>query len=292
MSRRFLSLAASAFYRIGYKLHHKIFLRPQPQLHTPVVIVGSYLVGGAGKTPFTLWLAEQFLEQNKKIAVLCHCAAWDEFILLQQELQDFPNATIIATKNRYATAKKIQNKFDIILCDDGFEDSRFTGATRYCLDWEEPPTSWTKLWPAGMFRSLKQDHDENDVIHLRCCSDIQFSIDSITNYKQGSSITATIICGIGNPERFSEDIRTFGKVSGTNIHIEKILARPDHDKHFPQIIEAELALGKDIIISQKDACRLPQTLLAQPKLHIAIQRTNVSECAQRMIKARLRGHDD
>ncbi len=276
-----LRLAAAAFYRVAYKLHHRIFLRPHPPLHTRVIIVGSYLAGGAGKTPFTIWLAKRFIEQGKNVAVLCHRAAWDEFILLQHELQGLPNVTIIATKNRYKTAKEIQDKFNIILCDDGFEDTRFTGATRICLDWQEPPQKISSLWPAGIFRSLKQDHDEREIVHLDCygkkCKDdapplfpdIQFSIESLTNYKHGQSLAATVICGLGSPQRFINDIRAFG------VAIEKSIIRPDHDKHFVQIVEAEIAKGKDIVLSQKDACRLPQSLLAHPKLHIAIQKINV-----------------
>ena len=292
-----LRLAAAAFYRVAYKLHHRIFLRPHPPLHTRVIIVGSYLAGGAGKTPFTIWLAKRLIEQGKNVAVLCHRAAWDEFILLQKELESNPaqvsqlqqngststqpEVKVFATKNRYKTAKEIQDKFNIILCDDGFEDTRFTGTTRICLDWQEPPQTVSSLWPAGIFRSLKQDHDENEIIHLDCygkkCKDdapplfpdIQFSIESLTNYKHGQSLAATVICGLGSPQRFINDIRAFG------VAIEKSIIRPDHDKHFVQIVEAEIAKGKDIVLSQKDACRLPQSLLAHPKLHIAIQKINV-----------------
>ena len=278
-------LAAAAIYRIAYKLHHKLFLRPQPPIKTPVIIVGSYLAGGAGKTPFTIWLAKRLQAQGKKVAVLCHSAAWDEFILLQNSLSH--SAKVIATSNRYSTAKEIQDKFDIILCDDGFEDSRFTGAHRICLDWEEPPTSWTKLWPAGPFRSLKQDHDESQITHLRCfdsfiqAPDIQFAIKSITNYIPGQPFTATIICGLGSPNRFIDDIRSFATPCG--IQINKIITRPDHDKHFPVVVQAELSQDHDIIISQKDACRLPQTVLNHAKLHIAIQKIEVSPKVQGLV---------
>jgi tetraacyldisaccharide 4'-kinase len=275
-------LAAAAIYRIAYKLHHKLFLRPQPPIKTPVIIVGSYLAGGAGKTPFTIWLAKRLQEQGKRVAVLCHSDAWDEFIMMQREFQsgEHPQIKAFATRNRYKTAKEIQDKFDIILCDDGFEDSRFTGAHRICLDWEEPPTSWTKLWPAGPFRSLKQDHDESEIIHLDCVGNnghcvnspaINFSIESITNFAAGKPLTATAICGLGNRKRFVEDIRAFG------INVEKAIVRRDHDKRFHQIVQAELAQDKDIVISQKDACRLQQSLLAHPKLHTAIQKITVSD---------------
>ena len=270
-------LAASAFYRIGYKLHHKLCLRPQPQLRIPVFIVGSYLAGGAGKTPFTIWLANHFQEQGKKVAVLCHNTAWDEFTLLKNSLD---STTIIATKNRYATAKEIQDKFEIIICDDGFEDSRFTDAKRICLDWQEPPTSWKRLLPSGPFRSLKQDHNEHEIVHLNCHNanssvrDINFAIESITNYAPGTQLTAEIICGLGSPKRFIEDVHAFGARAG--ITIEKVIIRPDHDKQFQQIVEAELSGNNDIIITQKDACRLPQTLLTHPKIHITIQETTIS----------------
>jgi len=279
-------LTATAFYRTAYKLHHRFFLRPQPVLRTPVIIVGSYLAGGAGKTPFTIWLAKRFQEQGKKVAILCHSAAWDEFIMMQREFQPAKPSqiTVIATRNRYKTAKEIQDKFDIILCDDGFEDTRFTGAKRICLDWQEPPTSWKSLLPAGPFRSLKQDHDEREVIHLRCFNshsqapDIRFSIKSITNYTPGKPFTATIICGLGSPKRFIDDVCAFIKTheKASDIHIEKTITRPDHDKHFTQVVQNELSRGNDIIISQKDACRLPQTTLAHPQVHIAIQEIEVS----------------
>ena len=290
-----LHLVVSAFYRTAYKFHHKFFLRPQPQLRIPVVIVGSYLAGGAGKTPFTIWLAKCLQEQGKKIAILCHSAAWDEFTLLKQELQldsaqnlhttlqsNIQPITheikVLATKNRYATAKEIQDKFDIIICDDGFEDSRFTGAIRFCLDWQEPPTSWTSLLPVGKFRSLKQDHNENEIVHLNCfdanAPDIRFSIESITNFTPGTPLTTEIICGLGAPKRFIEDVLAFGNSFG--IAIKKSTIRPDHDKHFSQIIEAELSKNQDVIISQKDACRLPQALLTHPKLHITIQKMTIT----------------
>lgn len=283
-------LVASAFYRIAYKLHHKLFLRPQPQLRVPVFIVGSYLAGGAGKTPFTIWLAKHFQEQGKKIAILCHSAAWDEFIMIEREFQSAKSTQIkvFATKNRYKTAKEIQDKFDIILCDDGFEDSRFTGAHRICLDWQEPPQSIASLLPSGPFRSLKQDHDESEIIHIDCVGNnghcvnspaINFSIESITNLAPQTQLNATIVCGLGAPKRFIEDVHAFTKThqNAACLRIEKVIIRPDHDKHFQQIVQAELAQDKDIVISQKDACRLQQSLLAHPKLHTAIQKITVSD---------------
>ena len=191
----------------------------------------------------------------------------------------------IVTNNYPRDFRKAKARFDIILCDDGFEDSRFTGVRYICLDWQEPPTSWKSLLPAGPFRSLKQDHDENKIVHLRCfdsksqAPDVRFYIKSITNYVPGTPLSATIICGLGSPKRFIDDVHAFTKSTekAACIHIEKTIIRPDHDKNFAQVVQNELSRGNDIIISQKDACRLPQTILAHPQVHIAIQEIEVSD---------------
>ena len=206
--------------------------------------------------------------------------------MMQREFQSAEQSQIkvFATKNRYKTAKEIQDKFNIILCDDGFEDTRFTSARYICLDWQEPPTSWKKLLPSGPFRSLKQDHDESKITHIHCfdshsqAPDIRFNIKSITNYVPGEPLSATLICGLGSPQRFIDDIGTF--VASSSIQINKIIMRPDHDKHFAQVVQKEISSGNDIIISQKDACRLSQTNLEHPKLHIAIQEIEVSDKIQ------------
>lgn len=53
-------IAAAALYRAAYKIHHKLFLKPAVHAkHAHVIVVGSFLAGGAGKTPFCAWLAEQ-----------------------------------------------------------------------------------------------------------------------------------------------------------------------------------------------------------------------------------------
>jgi tetraacyldisaccharide 4'-kinase len=139
--------------------------------------------------------------------------------------------------------------------------------------------------PAGPFRSLKQDHDENKIVHLRCfdsksqASDVRFCIKFITNYVPGTPLSATIICGLGSPKRFIDDVHAFTKSTekAACIHIEKTIIRPDHDKNFAQVVQNELSRGNDIIISQKDACRLPKTILAHPQVHIAIQEIEVSD---------------
>ena len=160
MLLRPILLVAAACYRVAYKLHHCLCLRPgKPLAHAQLIVVGSFMAGGAGKTPFTAWLA-QFILENARIAILCHSKAQDEAEMLRQQFAGLPQVHIIATSNRYTTAHEIDRDYDYIICDDGFEDTRLVNAFTIRLDWDEPPAHIADLLPAGKNRSLLQDHDE------------------------------------------------------------------------------------------------------------------------------------
>src|SRR5256886_12060186 len=63
------------------------------RLNTPVISVGNLTVGGTGKTPMVLWLAQKFLAEGKRVAILsrgyrgAHGTS-DEINLLKHRLGD------------------------------------------------------------------------------------------------------------------------------------------------------------------------------------------------------------
>lgn len=331
MSRPLLRIVARC-YHVAYKLHHSLCLRPgKPLAHAQLIVVGSYLAGGAGKTPFTAWLAQfisaQFIQKNSagstgkesagkecagkkpaapRIAILCHCKAQDEASMLRQHFTGSPHIQVFTTGNRYRTALELDKNFDYVICDDGFEDTRLVNAKVIRLDWGEPPTHIADLLPAGKCRSLLQDHDAPALV-LQCgktvaavptCghiptreaiqtrghmqtrkpADISFTIACIKN-AAGTAFTpqeqqnVVAACGIGNPERFRENLAAFG------ISPAEFVARPDHDKHFEQIINRLTTRGKTVIITAKDANRLPCSLINNPRIFTAYQQVNISEQA-------------
>lgn len=266
-------------YRLAYKIHHWVFLKPQaPLKHARLIVVGSFRTGGAGKTPFCIWLCKHLksLNSSLRIAVLCHKKAQDEFLLLKKHL---PFASIFKTSNRYTCSFEIDNAFDYIICDDGFEDTRLTPTNIIRLDFENPPTHIKDLIPLGKFRSLKKDHLEETIV-LKCGSDVSFEIEKISNYfgeeiqssnlNQKSEIQGFVICGIGDPERFYKDAKRFlqGKW--------QLIARPDHDLKFEQFLLQKLKNNFRIIITEKDSMRLSFEVLKNPLVYIANQKVTVS----------------
>ena len=247
--------------------------------HAKLIVVGSFLAGGAGKTPFTFWLANHIvsLYKNKKVAVLCHARAQDEFRLLKEKL---PWTTVVATLNRYRTAQELDNDFDYILCDDGFEDSRLQSAYTVRLDWGEPPRRLRDLWPTGPNRSLVQDHPQPDLV-LRCDGenpDVKFSVAEIVN-GQGESFNtsagkektsgAVAVCGIGSPERFFQDLKDFGA------KVRRTVVRPDHDPHFETAVRKILKDSPCTIMTEKDAIRLGEDLKKSPFVYRCLQKVEV-----------------
>ena len=293
-----IPLFALAFcYRIVYKLHHLVCLKPgKPLTHARLVIVGSHLAGGAGKTPFCAWLAQHlhngtFGTPYKNIAILCHKAAQDEAMMLRNKL---PFAAVVATGNRNRTAHELDRDFDVIICDDGFEDTRLVGATVIRLDRDVPcdvhrdvpentpdkilPRRIRDLVPAGKYRSLAQDH-EKPALALGP-ADIRFRISGIVN-AAGTTCPALpiAVCGIGDPERFRSDLDAYGTPPA------RLVAAPDHCKNFETLLLEAIRDGQCAVITEKDAARLSEGTVQNSSVFVARQETSVSDEAFEAISA-------
>jgi tetraacyldisaccharide 4'-kinase len=112
------------------------------KLKTPVISVGNLTVGGSGKTPMTIKLAQYLLSKNKKVGIVasgygrknkCNIIlsggdlsqvstsdTGDEIKMMAEKLPDVYFA-IYSTKSEAAV--RLQDKFrpDIIIIDDGFQ---------------------------------------------------------------------------------------------------------------------------------------------------------------------------
>ena len=289
---RLILLALAGIYYIAYKLHHQFCLRQgSPLGHARLIVVGSFLAGGAGKTPFVAWLA-QFINahftnaqvtsvravQVPRIAILCHERAQDEATMLRQKFAGMPQVRVIATPNRYKTAQELDRDYDFIICDDGFEDTRLAGAITIRLDCAGTPQRIADLVPSGKHRSLPRDHEEPAVTLGQ--NDIRFRIGRVANAGNEPCPAGPIaICGIGAPERFRKDLDAFG------IKPADFIARPDHDPRFEQIIMKFIARGAQLVITEKDYARLPEKWRLHPNVFVAYQEIEVSAPAMAAIRA-------
>jgi len=129
---RLVVAARRAAYRIG--------LLSSIRVARPVVVIGNITVGGTGKTPFTIWLAEQLQRKRKRVGIVLRGYGgssdhWprdvdqdsapqevgDEAVLLAKRTA----AIVVAGPDRVAAARRaIERGAEIVLSDDGLQHYR------------------------------------------------------------------------------------------------------------------------------------------------------------------------
>jgi tetraacyldisaccharide 4'-kinase len=126
---RILLWPASKLYGVGVSIRARLYasgLLKQRRLKATVISVGNLSVGGTGKTPLIMWLAEKLLEQGQRVAILTRgyrgtAGSSDEVEVMRLRLQ---NRVVFGVgKNRFAEGQRIESHqaIDIFLLDDGFQ---------------------------------------------------------------------------------------------------------------------------------------------------------------------------
>jgi len=132
-----LFVALASVRRAGYRLG----LLRQQRLPVPVIVVGNLIVGGAGKTPLTLWLAQALQAQGRHPGIISrgHGSAarqprpvlpgaaapevGDEPLLLQQR----SGVPVWVGRDRAATGAALlaaHPDVDVLISDDGLQHYR------------------------------------------------------------------------------------------------------------------------------------------------------------------------
>src|SRR5713101_198498 len=151
-----LSVVYGAYMRVRAWLYASGLLK-QKRLRGIVISAGNLTVGGTGKTPMVLWLAERFLAEGKRVAILSRGyrgsgGTSDEIELMKSRLQN--RVTFGVGKNRFAEGRRIESlqPIDIFLLDDGFQHLQLARDVDIVLVDRTQPVHREKLLPAGRLR--------------------------------------------------------------------------------------------------------------------------------------------
>lgn len=185
--------ALSGLYRGGLRLRasaYKKGWKTAASLPVPVISIGNLTVGGTGKTPMTLLLAETYREAGRKVGVLTRGyrgsheggealvvsdgtgrlvsaeVAGDEAALLAERLAGIP---VVAAARRAEGGKLLIARFgvDIILLDDGFQHLALKRDADLLLMDGEAPFGNGHLLPRGPLREPPGALDRADVVVVR-----------------------------------------------------------------------------------------------------------------------------
>ncbi len=167
----------SLLYGAGQKLRQFAYRQrviPSHQLPCKVICVGNISVGGTGKTPMTMHVAQEIQQLGYKAAIISRgyrgsaenhggivsdgksiCMgpeqAGDEPYMIARRLREIP---VIIGKNRYAAGMLAVKKFqpDVMVLDDGFQHLRLKRDIDLVLLDHALPFGNAHLLPRGILR--------------------------------------------------------------------------------------------------------------------------------------------
>lgn len=281
------SLLYGAVTRLRVWLYQKGWLK-QKRLKGTVISVGNLTVGGTGKTPMVIWLAEKFLEEGKRVAILSRGyrganGSSDEIELMKFRLQD--RVAFGVGKDRFAEGQRLasQQPIDIFLLDDGFQHLQLARDLDLLLVDSSRPLRSQALLPAGRLREpLSAIHRADIVVFTRVNDPLslkraiqefpQFPIfpasTQLTRYRSMTLDRQSIephvelppqpvfvFCGIGNPQAFFADVDRWG-----NVIAGRAVFR-DHHSYSARDIRrledsAKAAGARSFLTTEKDAQNL------------------------------------
>lgn len=252
-----------------------------------MVVVGCVRAGGGGKTPVAAQLAKQYAAQGLRVGILAHAVharvveparrvnpdtSWkqssDEAVWLAQTT----GLPVWVTRDRWRAWHTIaqSHTLDLLVSDDGLEDPRLVTCRRILLDWGDPSRHWWNLLPVGRCRSLLQDHPGAEIwpcARRGVPGRVGFHISGVRNIRGESLVgSAVVLCGIGDPERFLEDLRAFG------VSLLHVQALSDHSAEISSELRRLLGEGVPaIIVTSKDWIRLDVVLRTDSRIFLAEQ---------------------
>ncbi len=279
----------------------------QKRLNAPVISVGNLTVGGTGKTPMVIWLAEKFLADGKSVAILSRGyrgtnSTSDEIELMKCRLQG--RVSFGVGKNRFAEGRRLESQqhIDVFLLDDGFQHLQLSRDLNILLMDASRPLAGESLVPAGALREPVAAMSRANLIVFTRAETTSGTLEAIRKLRQfpvfaasarllgfrrfGGDITLLSLseigagpffafCGLGNPDAFLRDLRTWGtSISGQLIF-------PDHHRYTKRNILEIMRAGRRsganaFVTTEKDAQNMAGLKFEEAPLYIAVIDLEVS----------------
>src|SRR6266404_3584467 len=303
---RLLLLPLSLMYGAAARLHAWLYAQgiyTTKRLNTPVISVGNLTVGGTGKTPMVLWLAERFLAEGKHVAILSRGyrgsgGTSDEVELMKERLGSHVSFGIGPDRHVEGRRIEAEEPVNVFLLDDGFQHLELVRDVDIVL--VDSTTLHSKNWllPAGNMREpLSALRRASAVVLTRMTSEGADSAATKAIHKVAAHLPAFsaetkllgyrcvsggqqahagedelppqpvfAFCGIGNPSAFLSDLQRWG-IAITGKHVFR-----DHHSytaHDAKILEAHArhAGAKALLTTEKDIQNLKKVHFSELPLY-------------------------
>ena len=233
----------------------------------PIICVGNIYVGGTGKTPVSIMIANILKTNNKNPAIIKKYYKDHED---EHKLINNITNSLILNKNRVAAIEKAEREnFDVGILDDGFQDHTIKKTLNIICFNNRQLIGNGLVFPAGPLRERlssleraqiviingeKNKIFEEKILNISKNIKIFYSEYLPINIEQFKNKKLFAFAGIGNPNNF------FELLSKYNLNVQKKISFPDHyeikKKEIEQITEEAFNNNLDLITTEKDFYRV------------------------------------
>jgi tetraacyldisaccharide 4'-kinase len=276
------------------------------RLGRPVISVGNLTVGGTGKTPMVIWLAERLIGEGKRVGILTRGykgsgASSDEVELMKLRL---PHCTEFGVgANRYEQGKRLESSVDVFVLDDGFQHLRLARDVNILLIDAAQPLAKQTMLPTGRLREPISAMTRADVLVFTRTETVPgtgAAIQKFEGYPVFSAATRLLgfrrlgtgtklvglgeiaggpfyaFCGIGNPLAFFQDLKNW------NIALAGRCEFADHHRYDARdVAELEAAArttgAKALLTTEKDAENLSACSFREFPVYLAVIDLEISK---------------
>jgi tetraacyldisaccharide 4'-kinase len=289
-----------AVVRVRVWLYAHGWLR-QKRLRGTVISVGNLTVGGTGKTPMVIWLAEKFLAEGKRVAILSRGyrganGTSDEIELMKSRLRG--RVSFGVGKNRFIEGQRLESQqpIDVFLLDDGFQHLQLARDLNILLMDASRSLAGESLLPSGRLREpVTAMSRANLIIFTRAetASGTLEAIGKLDRYPVFAASTRLLgfrrfgadiallgateigagpffaFCGLGNPDAFFRDLGNWGlAICGQAVY-------PDHHRYTQRDISVVKQAGKRagasaFVTTEKDVQNLGSLTFDEAMLYVAV----------------------
>ncbi len=268
--------ALAALRRTLYRLHTLKSFR----LAVPVIVVGNISVGGTGKTPLTLALAQQLIHRGRHPLIISRgyggdgvqrqvtagntaCQTGDEPLLMARRNL----CPVWVGKDRVATANQAllsHPECDVVLCDDGLQHYRLQrdveivvidGARRFGNGYLLPagplrePVSRLNRVDAVIINGKNSINNFNNQYIMELSGAIFYNLlnpEKTILINKLQTLNLHAVAGIGNPQRYFDHLKALGLTVTPH-------AFPDH--HPYQAGDLAFPACDALLLTEKDAVK-------------------------------------
>ena len=260
----------------------KRYLTKPEKLSVPVIVVGNITVGGAGKTPLTLWLAQQLTARGLKPGIVSRGYGGENTLPRAVTLADSPEQVgdeplllarrsgvpVWVARDRAAAGRALlvaHPEVDVILCDDGLQHTRLARDIELAVfdargagnGWRLPvgplrePLARLVTVDAIVCNNFSGQQMPAQVPQFPMCLQAEdfYRLDDPRQTCHAEQLVGKklyAMAGIGDPKRFFRTLETLG------LSFEE---HPFQDHHAYSTAELSFAQDGILLMTEKDAVK-------------------------------------